>query len=57
MVNSSALWPLLEPRWKDPKKWWRELCTAQGRKDYDWAHLAARYFQELFAVEEAEETP
>lgn len=20
-----------------------ELCTAQGRKDYDWAHLAARY--------------
>jgi hypothetical protein len=44
MVNSSALWPLLEPQWKDPKKWWKELATAQGRKDYDWAHLAARYF-------------
>jgi hypothetical protein len=43
MVNSAALWPLLEPQWKDPKKWWKELATAQGRKDYDWAHLAARY--------------
>jgi hypothetical protein len=21
-----------------------ELCTANGRKDYDWAHLAAHYF-------------
>jgi hypothetical protein len=44
MVNSAALWPLLEPQWKDPKKWWKELATAQGRKDYDWAHLAAQYF-------------
>ncbi|HMA91879.1 MAG TPA: BREX-6 system adenine-specific DNA-methyltransferase PglX, partial [Polyangiaceae bacterium] len=44
MVNSAALWPLLEPQWKDPKKWWRELCCAEGRKDYDWAHLARRYF-------------
>jgi hypothetical protein len=43
MINSAALWPLLEPVWKDPKKWWSELCTAKG-KDYDWAHLAARYF-------------
>lgn len=44
MVNSAALWPLLEPQWKDPKKWWRELAEAKGRKDYDWAHLAKRYF-------------
>jgi hypothetical protein len=44
MVNSSALWPLLEPQWKDPRKWWKELATAQGKKDYDWSHLAARYF-------------
>ncbi len=44
MVNSAALWPLLEPQWKEPKKWWKELACAQGRKDYDWAHLAARYF-------------
>ena len=44
MVNSAALWPLLEPQWKDPKKWWKELATAVGRKDYDWAHLSARYF-------------
>lgn len=44
MVNSAALWPLLESQWKDPKKWWKELASAQGRKDYDWSHLAARYF-------------
>jgi hypothetical protein len=44
MVNSAALWPLLEPQWKDPKKWWKELATASGRKHYDWAHLARRYF-------------
>ncbi len=44
MVNSAALWSLLDPQWKDPKKWWRELAAAQGKKDYDWSHLAARYF-------------
>jgi hypothetical protein len=44
MVNGAALWPLLEPQWKDPKKWWKELANAQGKKDYDWSHLAARYF-------------
>lgn len=46
MINSAALWPLLEPQWKDPKKWWKELCTSKGRKDYDWAHLSKRYFPE-----------
>lgn len=46
MVNSAALWPLLEPQWKEPKKWWRELARAEGRKDYDWSHLAGRYFPE-----------
>lgn len=44
MINSAALWPLLEPQWKDPRKWWRELSCAEGKKDYDWAHLAARYW-------------
>lgn len=44
MVNASALYPLLEPQWKDPRKWWKELATAAGRKDYDWSRLAARYF-------------
>jgi hypothetical protein len=44
MINSAALWPLLEPQWKDPKKWWKELAAAEGKKDYDWSHLAARYF-------------
>ncbi len=44
MVNSAALWPLLDPQWDKPKTWWKELATAKGRKDYDWARLAARYF-------------
>ncbi len=44
MINSAALWPLLEPQWKDPKKWWKELATASGKKDYDWSHLAMRYW-------------
>ncbi|MFE7369312.1 BREX-6 system adenine-specific DNA-methyltransferase PglX [Streptomyces anulatus] len=44
MINSAALWPLLDPQWKDPKKWWKELATALGRKDYDWSHLAMRYW-------------
>ncbi|MFM7425260.1 MAG: BREX-6 system adenine-specific DNA-methyltransferase PglX [Elainella sp.] len=44
MVNSAALWCLLEPQWNKPKTWWSELCNAKGKKDYDWSHLAARYF-------------
>ncbi len=44
MINSAALWPLLEPQWRNPKTWWKELASAQGRKDYDWAHLAMRYW-------------
>jgi hypothetical protein len=46
MINSAALWPLLDPQWKDPKKWWGELSKPSGRKDYDWSHLAARYWPE-----------
>jgi hypothetical protein len=44
MINSAALWPLLKPQWKDPEKWWKQLCLAEGKKDYDWAHLTRRYF-------------
>lgn len=44
MINSAALWPLLEPQWKEPKKWWKELASAAGKKDYDWSHLAMRYW-------------
>ncbi len=44
MINSAALWPLLDPQWKDPRKWYAELVTAKGRKDYDWSHLAMRYW-------------
>ncbi len=46
MINSAALWPLLEPQWKDPKKWYLQLAKAdpKGNKDYDWSHLAMRYW-------------
>jgi hypothetical protein len=44
MINSAALWPLLLPQWKDPKKWWGELALASNKKDYDWSHLALRYW-------------
>lgn len=44
MVNSAALWPLLSPQWNKPAQWWKELAKADGKKDYDWSHLAARYF-------------
>jgi hypothetical protein len=44
MVNSAALWPVLSPQWADPKKWWKQLASPAGKKDYDWSHLAARYF-------------
>ncbi|MFE9690851.1 BREX-6 system adenine-specific DNA-methyltransferase PglX [Micromonospora sp. NPDC005806] len=44
MINCATLWPLLDPQWKDPKRWWKELATASGRKDYDWAHLTMHYW-------------
>ena len=46
MINSAALWPLLEPQWKDPKKWWKQLATEKGfrGKHFDWSHLAMGYW-------------
>ena len=44
MINAASLWPVLEPQWKEPKKWWKELATSQGKKDYDWSSLARRHF-------------
>jgi hypothetical protein len=44
MVNSAALWELVLPLWKDPKKWWASLATPIGKKDFDWSHLAMRYW-------------
>jgi hypothetical protein len=46
MVNSSALWELVLPLWKEPKKWWVSLATPKGKKDFDWSHLAMRYWPE-----------
>ncbi len=44
MINAAGLWPLLERQWKDPKKWWKALSEAASSKDYDWSHLAMRYW-------------
>jgi hypothetical protein len=46
MVNSAALWELVLPLWKDPKKWWQSLSAPKGKKDFDWSHLAMRYWPE-----------
>jgi hypothetical protein len=48
MINSCALWPLLEPQWKEPKKWWNQLASRSGPKGthFDWSRTAARYFPE-----------
>ncbi len=46
MVNSAALWPLLEPQWKEPRKWWSQIANEKGPKGahFDWSGVAARYF-------------
>ena len=44
MVNSAALWELVLPLWKDPKSWWASLSAPAGKKDFDWSHLAMRYW-------------
>lgn len=44
MVNSSALWELVLPLWKEPKKWWVSLSKPVGKKDFDWSHLSMRYW-------------
>ena len=45
MINAAALWPLFPVKqWKEPRKWWKELASADGKKDYDWSHLAMRYW-------------
>ncbi|MEE9383579.1 MAG: BREX-6 system adenine-specific DNA-methyltransferase PglX [Nannocystaceae bacterium] len=44
MINAAALYPLLNPQWSKPKAWWKELTRATSGKDYDWSHLAMRYW-------------
>lgn len=45
MVNSAALHEAVYPLWKDPKnKWWKALSSPSGKKDFDWSHLAMRYW-------------
>ncbi len=56
MVNSSALWELVFPVWKDPKKWWTSLSRPKGKKDFDWSHLAMRYWPER-VMEKVEKDP
>jgi len=46
MINSAGVWPLLQPQWKDPRKWWTQLAldSPKGNKSLDWSHLAMRYW-------------
>jgi hypothetical protein len=45
MINAAALWPLFPVKqWKDPRKWWKELASPDPKKNYDWSHLAMRYW-------------
>ena len=45
MINGAARFGHCSRRsWNDPKRWWKQLCAPSGKKDYDWAHLAKRYF-------------
>ena len=46
MINSAALWPIVEAQWKEPKKWWGQLACRSGPKGthFDWSKTAARYF-------------
>ncbi len=56
MVNSAALWELVLPLWKDPKKWWVSLSDPKGKKDFDWSHLAMRYWPDR-VMEKAKKDP
>ncbi|MGH7270247.1 MAG: hypothetical protein ACREJ3_07420 [Polyangiaceae bacterium] len=58
MVNGAALWPLLDPQWKEPKKWWKNIASRTGPKGahLDWSRTAARYFPAR-VLEECERDP
>jgi hypothetical protein len=43
-VNAAGLWSLLEPLWKEPRAWWKQLASGAGKKDQNASRLAARYF-------------
>jgi hypothetical protein len=53
LVNSAALWPLLEPYWKEPRKWWALIANRSGPKGahFDWSTVAKRYFPERVEAE------
>jgi hypothetical protein len=49
MINSAALWPLLDPQWRStggsPKTWWQELSQPKKEdNDFDWSHLSMLYW-------------
>lgn len=44
VVNSAAIWPLLHPQWKAPKKWWAAGMPLSRSRSFAWSALALRYF-------------
>ncbi len=44
LVTSAALWPVLHPQWKAPKKWWAAGSVLSRPRSFAWSALARRYF-------------
>ena len=44
VVNSAALWPLLHPQWKAPRRWWRAGFPLEAPRSFAWSALAGRHF-------------
>jgi len=42
ILRLAPLWELMLLWWREPKKYWERL----GRGDYDWSHIAMRYWPE-----------
>jgi len=42
ILRMAPLWELIPIWWREPKKYWERL----GRGDYDWSHIAMRYWPE-----------
>ena len=47
VVNSAAIWPLLHPQWKAPRRWWRAGLPLDAPRSFAWSALARRHFPTL----------
>jgi SAM-dependent methyltransferase len=49
MVSSAAIWPLLHPLWKAPRRWWAAGMPLSGPRSFAWSAHAGRYFPDTVA--------